>query len=874
MIRTISNGSRGTLLLCLLIAQLFVSGALVAAVPNIPPAMLAQLQSMSPAEQKALARQYGIEIPNVTAGGGAENTLGEPGEETEVFERVEKMQLEQEIRLSIAEEAMGTGLKRFGHDLFDPEVSTFAPVDDTLAPDSYRLGPGDRVNIYMYGNEDSELTLTVTREGQLVLPRLGPVSVTGLSFEEVKELIQAKVASQLVGTEVIVSMGKMRAINVFLAGDVYAPGSYSVSGLSTALQVLFAGGGVTEIGSLRNIQIKRRGEVVGRLDTYDILLRGDTSGDVRLASGDTVFVPTVGALVSIDGEVKRPAIYEVLATDTLGDLMRMAGGLTATGFGQSASIQRRGLDQASLSRVQVNLTEPDDLMLALRDGDSLVVAPIKDEVSNQVLVRGAAARPGGYAWSPGMRVSDLLSSVDIDLLSETDLSTGLVVRRTGAGLEIEALSFSLGDAIGKRGSEADLMLQPRDEVLVFSLPYLDAEYQNIEASKSESDEMDLGNGDGAKQGTAKSSNGEEAYEDRTALIQEVVFRLQAQAKTPSSTQVVEISGDVRLPGKYPLVAGSDLKALVAMAGGFRNSAYIDTAEVTRIDFTPSGSARISTFKVPMRQELEEQSFELKPMDRIQISRIPNWSYGDSVTLTGSVAFPGDYPIVPGETLSSVLARAGGLTESGFPQGAVFIKDEAKKREREQIRRLIATIQRTSIAQSQTREAEDSLGNASASEDLQFLKDALENEAGGRVVIDLPAVLAGDPEADIQLESGDSLHIPEFNSTVSVIGEVRQPGTFLYEADRGVVDYLDLAAGTTVRADDKETYVVRANGQVDRVRVKPSLLSFTASGVSGLRPGDTIIVPVDEEYQPVLARYKEVSTVVFQSIASLYPLFRL
>jgi polysaccharide export outer membrane protein len=262
------------------------------------------------------------------------------------------------------------------------------------------------------------------------------------------------------------------------------------------------------------------------------------------------------------------------------------------------------------------------------------------------------------------------------------------------------------------------------------------------------------------------------------------------------------------------------------------------------------------------------------LDRIRISRIPDWSYGDTVEISGSVLFPGDYPIVPGEMLSSLMNRAGGVSENGFPQGAVLIKVEAKKREKEQLERLIASIQRNTVSQTQTREQETSASLANAQEDLEFLRDVFEKEAMGRVVIDLPAILTGDSGSDIQLEAGDTLFVPEFNNTVSVIGEVRQPGNFRYEGDRTVADYLDLAAGTTTRAESKETYVVRANGSVQRISMKKSLLSFTPASDSGLKPGDTIIVPVNEEYQPTLARYKEVSTVVFQSIASLYPLFRL
>ena len=859
-----------------------------AAMPNIPPAMVAQLKNMSPAQQAALARQYGIEIPGAGAVGGANHqasTVGQPGEEIDVFERVERMQLEQEIREAIVQEdgeELEEELKRFGLELFDREISTFAPVDDLPAPAGYLMGPGDSVNVYMFGSEEADLSLSVTRDGQLLLPRLGPITVTGLTFSEVKNVIEGKVASQLVGTDVVVSMGKLRAMDIFLAGDVYAPGSYSVSGLSTVLQALYAGGGITEIGSLRDIQVKRRGKLVGRLDAYDVLLRGDTSNDMRLASGDTVFVPTVNSLVTIDGEVKRPAIYEVRNSDSLGDLLKMAGGLTASSYKKSASIERRLVDQGKVVRVQVDLTDPEDLKQRLFDGDNMFVAPIKKEISNQILIRGAVARPGGYAWRPGLRVSDLLASVDEDLLAETDLSTGLVVRRTGEGLEIEVLGLNLGDAVTNAGGKNDLALRPRDEVLVFALPYLNKSYQELlegkEDTKSngtasvELSDLELAFAQGNEEEEEEVK--EQRFEDRSDLVEEVVFRLQAQAKEPASTNVVEISGDVRLPGQYPLLADRGLESLVALAGGYENSAYLESAEITRLTFSAERGIRVSTFETPLVTGSEQSRFELKPLDRVRVSQIPNWSYGDSVEVTGAVAFPGAFPIQPGELLSSVLARAGGVVENGFPEGAVLIKVEAQKRERAQIERLIASIQRNALAQTQTREGEAGVSPANAQTDIEFLESVLESDVSGRVVIDLGAIIAGNDSADIQLEAGDSLFIPEFNNTVSVIGEVRQPGAFKYDDSLSVRSYIDFAAGTTVRADDKETYLVRANGSVERVRVRAPLLSFTPTSASQLRPGDTVIVPVNEEYQPVLARYKEISTVVFQSIASLYPLFRL
>ena len=666
----------------------------VAAVPNIPPAVLAQLKNMSPAQQAALARQYGFELPGAGAFRDAEpSIIGQPGEELTLDSRVQQRLVEEEFQRLLAEgelddqEDTDEPLKRFGLELFDREISTFSPVDDMPAPDGYRVGPGDSINLYLYGNEEIDAALSVNREGQLILPRLGPLSVAGLTFEQVKEVIEAKVASQLVATKAVVSLGKLRAINVFLAGDVLAPGSYSVSGLSTVLQVLYAGGGVSEIGSLRNIQVKRRGKVVATLDAYDILLHGDTSGDVRLASGDTVFVATAERLVSVDGEVKRPAIYETLPSNTLGDLLQMSGGLSASGYAKSASIERRMPGQSSVRRVQVDLDNSKDLGQALFDGDRLVVAAIKEEVANQVLLRGAAARPGGYAWFDGQRITDLVGSLDDDLLAETDLSTGLIVRRTGVGLEIEAIAFDLGEAISNRGGTADLTLQEKDEVLIFALPYLNDSYQalvdlaaqnedGIKDSEAVEIEFQLGpNGEPVYVSRGEEEEEEEPkeerrYEDRADLIKEVVFRLEAQAKSPASTNVVDVAGDVRLPGRYPLLGDRSMDALIALAGGFENSAFLEDAEVTRLTFDSQGGARISTFKVGLEGAADGE-FQLQPLDRVRVSRIPNWSYGDTVEVGGSVAFPGDYPIVPGEMLSSVLSRAKRLR--WFPQGAIWSK---------------------------------------------------------------------------------------------------------------------------------------------------------------------------------------------------------
>ena len=888
------------LLTCLLLTT---SVSVLAATPS--PQMMAQLQQMSPREQKALAKQYGIELPQGIGGVQQQadpGVLGAPGEPVEVFDRVpryfdglDRRSDEQFRRYQRGLQSDKDELERFGLSIFDREISTFSPVDDMPVPENYALGPGDSVNVLLYGKEQEELLLMVNRDGSLQFPRLGSINVAGLTFADLKAVIEDRVKRQFVGTNAVVSIGKLRSINVFLAGEVIAPGSYSVSGLSTVTQVLYAAGGVTDIGTMRNIQVKRQGKAVVSFDMYDLLLRGDTTSDIRLSSGDTVFVPVMDSLVSVDGEIRRPALYETLPSESVDSLLQMAGGISAQGYSRSASISRYAPGETSRSRIQLNLEDETDLAISVFDGDFLEVGRVKEDIRSQVVLRGAVARPGGYAWKEGLRVSDLLTSIDDDLLNETDLNTGLVVRRTGLGLDVDVLGLSLVDALGEPGTAKDLLLQAQDEVLIFSLPYFNDSYkalrENLEDSPdggSKKESTDLSergeilrqemNEEGAfTQLLVNEESEEDEKEDRLDLIEEVVFRLQAQSKTPSTTNLVTINGDVRLPGTYPLLQSREISELIELAGGFEASAYLDRAEVTRLSFEADGTAILRTIPIPLADVLSGTSeFSLEPRDQIQIRRIPNWSYGDVVSIAGAVVSPGEYPIAPGETLYSILERAGGLSQVAFAEGAVLIKTSAKKREQEQIRKLVATIQRNEISRNRTRENEDNLSNnqSGVTSREELIELLLDEDVGGRVVIDLPAILVGDNSADIGLQAGDSLFVPEFSNTVSVIGEVREPGTFRFQQDRTVNDYVEYAAGASTRALAKEIYVVRANGGVERLGGARKLFKFDSTRSLGIRPGDTIVVPVNEDYQPTLTRYREVTTVVFNSIASLFPLFRL
>ena len=223
------------------------------------------------------------------------------------------------------------GLKPFGYDLFDHELSTFAPATNVPVPSQYIVGAGDQLIVQLYGTQNRKLTLTVGRDGRVNLPDLGPIDVGGQTFNEAKADIESRVQGQMMGVHASVSMGDTRSIRVFVVGEAHYPGTYTISGLSTITSALYAAGGAKRAGSLRKVQLKRHGALVRQFDLYDLLIRGDTSDDAKLLPGDVIFIPPVGPTVSIDGEVRRPAIYEVKGESTVADILQSCRGPDARG---------------------------------------------------------------------------------------------------------------------------------------------------------------------------------------------------------------------------------------------------------------------------------------------------------------------------------------------------------------------------------------------------------------------------------------------------------------------------------------------------------------------------------------------------------------
>ncbi len=744
------------------------------------------------------------------------------------FEATVRLQADPDLRdydvnlIRLPLKKIGTeALKPFGYDLFYRAPSTFAPVTNVPVPADYIIGSGDQLEVQLYGNQNRTLTLEVGRDGTISFPELGPIGVSGQRFTSVKESIEARVARQMIGVRASVSMRDTRSIRVFVLGEATRPGSYTISGLGTITSALFASGGVKPIGSLRNIQLKRQGTLVRTFDLYDMLIRGDSTDDARLLPGDVVFVPPIGATISVEGEVRRPAIYEVKNETSVSDVVALAGGLTAEADRNKASLTRIDEKQQRVV-VTVNLAPGNTRSQVLRNGDVLHVSRLKPTLDSGVVVEGHVFSPATYAYREGLRLSDVIRSVD-DLRPNADINYLLIRRELPPNREVSVLSANLGAALNSPGSPADVLLMPRDRVTVFDL----------ETS-------------------------------RERVIRPIMNELRTQSNFGRPSEVVTVDGRIKVPGEYPLEPGMRVSDLLRAGGSLSDSAYGGKAELTRYRVVNGDSRRTQQIEVDLAAVLRgDQAADLllQPFDTLSIKEMPDWSAQGYVMLLGEVRFPGRYSIKQGETLKSVLSRAGGLTEFSFPEGSIFTREELKEREQKQLDILADRLQNDLVTLAlQGAAANQAQAGTALSVGQALLVQVRGAQAVGRLVIDLPRTMRASPGSgdDIILRDGDRLMVPKFQQEVTVIGEVQTTTSHLYRREFSRDDYIAQSGGVTRRADKDKIYVVRADGSVV---AQGGGRWFNRSGVD-IRPGDTIVVPLDTERMPALPFWQAVTQIIY------------
>ncbi|MEL6301963.1 MAG: SLBB domain-containing protein [Pseudomonadota bacterium] len=709
-------------------------------------------------------------------------------------------------------------LEYFGYELFDEVPTTFAPATDVPVPSEYVIGPGDELIIQLFGNETDEIRVFVSRDGDISLPDIGPISLVGLTFDEARNAIVDRITEQKIGVRASVTIGELRSIRVFVLGDVNEPGSYVVSGLSTMTNALLLSGGVRKSGTLRNIQLKRNGKLIGTLDFYDLLLRGDTRRDRRLLPGDVIFVPPVGPRVAVEGEVERPAYYELNDATSASELVVLAGGLTPFAFASTGRIERIS-EKGDRQIIDVNLEASNDVV-TMRDGDVLRVFPIIDRLDQSVELVGHFRRPTPYQWRDGLRLSDVVPSPAL-LKPQADFGYLLIRREPTDDGRIEVVSADLNAALQAPGTAEDPLLMPRDRVFAFPMG-----------------------------------------PSRGAALRDMLAEIERQTIDGQQVRKVSIAGQIRSSGEYPLEPGMRVSDLLRAGGGFTASAYLDDAELTRYVVGEDGTRRTTLIRINLQKIIEGDLLAdeaLEPYDYLNIREVPEWREQETVEILGEVRFPGTYPIKRGESLASVVARAGGLTDLSFPDGAVFTREILKQREEEQINTLISRLE-ADLASLALQQAALSGNTQQAFVFGQSLLSQLrESQATGRLVIDLTEVLASDSTSTIRLRDGDSLLIPQTVQEVTVIGEVQYATSHLFDNDLDRDDYISRSGGLTSKADSKRIYVVRANGQV--VANSGSAWLRRVRGTD-IRPGDTIVVPIDADRMAPLTLWSSVTQIVY------------
>jgi polysaccharide biosynthesis/export protein len=713
-----------------------------------------------------------------------------------------------------------TALKPFGYDLFDRPISTFAPATNVPVPADYVVGPGDQLHIQMYGAKNGDFNATIGRDGLVHLPELGPVNVAGMNFPVAKAHIESQIERQMIGVHASVTMSDTRSIRVFVLGDAKQPGSYVISGLGTITSALFAAGGVQPIGSLRNIQLKRHGELVRRLDLYDMLIRGDSTDDAKLLSGDVIFIPPVGPTVSVAGEVHRPAIYEIRNEGSITDVVQLAGGLTPEA--DTTRVELTRID-ANLRRVVLHADMSPaggGATQAVRNGDSLRVARLRPTLDAGIVVQGYLYSPGEFAYRAGMRLTDVLRSVD-DLKPNADLHYILIRRELPPDRRVAVLSADLVSALSDPNSDADPVLMPRDRVMVFDL-----------------------------------------QSSRDRVIKPLLDDIKLQSNIASPEDVIRIDGRANVPGEYPYENGMTLRDLIRAGGGLRDDAYGATAELTRYQVVNGESRQTDLIKVDLAAVLRGDpaaNLKLQPFDSLSIKEIVSWTDQETITLRGQVRFPGKYSVKPGETLRSVLDRAGGLTQYAFAGGSVFTRKELREREQKQLDALAGRMQNDIAFVALEGSVANQAGAASALAVGQSLLSQLRStKAVGRLVINMPAIMRSpvNSQYDVVLRDGDELIVPLAQQQVTVIGEVQTVTSHLYRPGMARDGYIALSGGTTARADKSRIYIVRADGSV------AAQGSRWFSTNQDVEPGDTVVVPLNAEHIPPLPFWQAVTQILY------------
>ena len=778
--------------------------------------------------------------------------------------------------------------ERFGLELFrngtrEPDA---IPMDLPVGPD-YVVGPGDGLAIDLWGGVSQRFLRVVDREGRVSLPEAGPVLVSGRTLGEVQQSVQQAFRTQFRDVSADVSLSKLRTVRVYVVGDVAEPGAYDISSLSTPLNALFAAGGVTPRGSLRALKHYRGNALVEEVDAYDLLLHGVRGNPGRLENGDTLLVPPMGPQVTIDGMVRRPAIYELHGEASLDQALELAGGILPAAAIQHIEVQRLAAhEKRTMLSLDLGTSGDRDAIskqlsaFQVQEGDQIHIFPIAPYNPDAIYLQGHVLRPGRYSYRDGMKLSDLVASYK-DVLPEPAAHYAEIVRLNPPDYRPSVESFDLASALADPAKSPKL--QALDTVRIFSRfdfeaapsVWIGGEVRtpgkyNTSGQVHLRDAVFMAGGitpdaalDSAQlfrtqsDGTLKilSVNLGEALSANPVdnLVLEPRDRLlihRNSAKVDPAT--VDIKGEVAKPGRYPLTTNMHVEDLVRVAGGLKRSADSETADLTH-SAAGSSQGRSSGPSIPVDLSAAmsgsvNDNLALHDGDVLAIRQMPGWNdMHASVTVQGEVQHPGSYGIRPGERLSSVLARAGGFGPQAYPYGAVLMRREVRDLEMKSHDALIQRVkaEELNLKALPDTEPDQKTQKLTAIAQTETALTQLQTTAPiGRVVIHIRPELNSwrNTTNDPTVRDGDVLVIPKKADYVLVTGQVYNPTAVSFQGGRSARWYLSQSGGLTQLADKKAVFVIRADGSVLASKNNHDGWWSGDPLSAALRPGDTIIVP--------------------------------
>lgn len=774
--------------------------------------------------------------------------------------------------------------RRFGMGVFengtrDPNL---IPMDLPVGP-NYQVGPGDGLAIDLWGGVSEQLYRTVDREGRVNLPEVGPVLVSGKSLADVQQNLQQVLRTQFRDVSVDVSLSRLRTIRVYVVGDVVNPGAYDISSLSTPLNALFAAGGPTPRGSLRIVKHYRGNQLVQVVDLYDLLLHGVKADLAPLQNGDTVLVPPMGPEVTVEGMVRRPAIYELKHEKNLESVIQLAGGLLPTAALQHIEIQRIVAHQKQ-TMISLDVPQGDNeaelkeklASFPVHDGDQIRIFPIAPYNQNAVYLEGHVVRPGQYSYRKGMRLTDLISSYK-DVLPEPATQYAEIIRLNAPDFRPSVKGFNLAKALADPSHSPPL--RPMDTVEIFSRydfenPPTVSVWGDVRGPGTFrtagqirlSDAIHLAGGlapdaqtDNAqvfrylKDGKLKifsvnlrqALNGDPTENIVLAARDRILVHEDPSAEQP---EVVYIRGEVGKPGRYPLTTNMTVADLIRVGGGLNPSADTHMGDLTRYRWVDGSKLYGEDEPIEIAAALKgnpSADLRLHNGDVVTIRQLAGWDdLGASITVRGEVNHPGTYGIRPGERLSSILERAGGFEPDAYPYGAILERTEVRRLEANQQQQLILRVKNLEsnlelLPNTTTKEKQAK--ETALAQYQSTLTELTTNPPVGRVAIRISSHIKHwrGTAADVEVRAGDTLFIPKRPSYVMVTGQVYNPTAVSYRPGKSAKWYLSQSGGPTTLANKKAIFVIRADGSV--IGNKRSLWLGNSLGTT-LEPGDTVVVP--------------------------------